>query len=79
MPLQVYAGSGRGNIYVANHMYYLEYRTLRSFDFTPQRSSPFERVPEPQSSKLIERPLAYATQDKYVLNVEWQDEGDLAV
>ena len=77
--LQVHAGSGRGNLYIANHMHHLEYPTPRSRDFHPSAKQPFERVPEPQSSELIERLLAHATQDKYVLSVEWQNEGDLVV
>jgi alpha-ketoglutarate-dependent 2,4-dichlorophenoxyacetate dioxygenase len=47
MLLQVHARSGRGNLYIANHMYHLECRTPRSRDFTPSAEQPFERVPEP--------------------------------
>jgi len=47
MPLQVYAGSRRGSLYIANYMHPLEYRTPRSRDFTPSAEQPFERVPEP--------------------------------
>lgn len=61
MLLQVHAGNGCGNLYITNHMHHLEYRTPRSCDFTPSAEQPFERVPEPQLSELIERLLAHVT------------------
>ena len=61
MLLQVHAGNGCGNLYITNHMHHLDYRTPRSCDFNPSAWQPFKRVPEPQSSELIEGLLAYAT------------------
>ena len=75
--LQVHEPSGRPNMYIANHLHHLEYRVARSASFTPTAAQPFERVPEPQSSELIEQLLAHATQAKYVLSVEWRDAGDV--
>lgn len=66
--LQVHETSGRGNLYVANHMHHLEYPG-------PDR----KRVPEAEGTELIEKLLAHCSQDKYVLSVEWQNEGDLVV
>ncbi|KAK5077543.1 hypothetical protein LTR70_009666 [Exophiala xenobiotica] len=75
--LQVHAPSGRRNMYIANHLHHLEYREPRTPSFTATETQPFERVPEPQSTALIERLLAHATQEKYILSVEWQNAGDV--
>ena len=66
--LQIHEASGRGNLYVANHIHHLEYP-----------GSERKRVPEPEGTGLIERLLAHCSQDRYVLSVEWQEEGDLVV
>lgn len=66
--LQVHEASGRGNLYVANHIHHLEYPG-------PAR----RRVPEVGGTELIERLLAHCSQDKYVLSVPWQEEGDVVV
>ena len=75
--LQTHEPSGRPNLYVANHLHHLEYRVPRSASFTPTKAQPYERVPEPQSTELINRLLEHATQEKYVLSVEWKNEGDV--
>lgn len=75
--LQTHEASGRRNLYIANHLHHLEYATPRSPNFVPTKEQPFERVPEPKSSTLIEALLEHATQSKYVVSVEWQQEGDL--
>jgi len=64
-------------MYIANHLHHLEYHVPRTPSFTATEAQPFERVPEPQSTALIERLLAHATQQKYILSVEWQDAGDV--
>jgi alpha-ketoglutarate-dependent 2,4-dichlorophenoxyacetate dioxygenase len=75
--VQMHEPSGRTNMYIANHLHHLEYKTPKSADFIPTKEQPFERVPEPQSTKLIERLLAHASQPKYVVSVEWENNGDL--
>lgn len=77
--LQTHGPSGRPTMYIANHMHHLEYKTPRSKDFVPTPQQPYERVPEPEGTELIEKLLAHATQEKYVLSIEWQNEGDLVV
>ncbi|KIW85391.1 hypothetical protein Z517_00781 [Fonsecaea pedrosoi CBS 271.37] len=77
--VQTHRPSGRRNLYIANHMHHLEYKTPRSADFVPTPTQPFERVPEPQGTELIERLLAHAAQPKYVVSVEWENAGDLVV
>jgi len=77
--LQIHEGSGRKNLYIANHLHHLEYRTPRSANFTPTKEQPFERVPEPTSTDIIEQLLKHATQEKYVLSVEWHNPGDLVI
>lgn len=77
--LQTHEATGRGNLYIANHLHHLEYATPRSADFTPTKEQPFERVPEPKSSEIIETLLRHATQEKYLLSVEWKDVSDLVV
>lgn len=71
--------SGRQNLYVANHIHHLEYRTPRSKEFVPTKQQPFERVPEAEGTELIEKLLAHATQEKYVYSVEWENDGDLVL
>jgi alpha-ketoglutarate-dependent 2,4-dichlorophenoxyacetate dioxygenase len=71
--------SGRQNLYIANHMHHLEYKTPRSKDFVPTKEQPFERVPEPEGTALIEKLLAHATQEKYLYSVEWENDGDLVL
>ena len=77
--IQTHGPSGRQNLYIANHIHHLEYKNPRSAEFVATPKQPFERVPEPQGTELIEKLLAHATQDKYVVSVEWQNEGDLVV
>jgi len=62
--VQLHERSGRTNLYIANHLHHLEY-----VDGT--------RVPEPDSTELIDKLLKHATQEKYVLSVEWREAGDL--
>ncbi|KAJ9645437.1 uncharacterized protein PV06_07871 [Exophiala oligosperma] len=62
--VQLHGPSGRTNLYIANHLHHLEH---------PDGT----RVPEPQSTELIEALLDHATQERYVLSVEWRDVGDL--
>lgn len=66
--LQVHEASGRGNLYIASHLHHLEYPG-------PEK----KRIPEAEGTALIERLLAHSSQGKYVLSVEWQNEGDLVV
>lgn len=66
--LQVHEASGRGNLYIASHLHHLEYPG-------PEK----KRMPEAEGTALIERLLAHSSQGKYVLSVEWQNEGDLVV
>ena len=76
--VQRHERSGRTNLYIANHLHHLE--TLA--DESAPKSEPekrFKRVPEPESTKLIEDLLNHATQEKYVLSVEWQNVGDLII
>lgn len=75
--IQVHEPSGRTNLYIANHIHHLEYRRPQSLDFGPSVEIPFQRVPEPESSDMIEALLEHATQSKYLLSVEWQSPGDL--
>lgn len=77
--IQVHEPSGRKNLYIANHLHHLEYHTPKSGNFNPTKEQPFERVAEPKSMELIETLLKHATQDKYVLSVEWQNPGDVVV
>ncbi|KIW54971.1 hypothetical protein PV05_07291 [Exophiala xenobiotica] len=62
--VQRHEPSGRMNLYIAHHLHHLEYPDGR-------------RVEEPKSTELIERLLAHATQDKYLLSVEWRQNGDV--
>lgn len=62
--VQLHEPSGRTNLYIANHLHHLEY---------PDGT----RVPELESTELIEKLLTHATQEKYLLSVEWREEGDL--
>ena len=62
--LQVHERSGRGNLYIANHLHHLEH-------------SSGEWVDEVEGTRLIEKLLAHATQEKYVVSVEWKEAGDL--
>ena len=64
--VQTHERSGRRNLYIANHLHHLEYA-----DGT--------WVPEEEGTKLIEELLAHATQDRYVVSVEWKEAGDLVV
>ena len=64
--LQTHERSGRQNLYIANHLHHLEYANG-------------ERVPEGEGTALIEELLKHATQSKYVVSVQWRDEGDLVV
>ncbi|KAK5954769.1 hypothetical protein OHC33_004495 [Knufia fluminis] len=75
--IQTHEASGRTNLYIANHLHHLEYASPQSQSFKPTPTQPYERVPEPQSTELIEQLLAHATQPKYILSVEWRDPGDL--
>jgi len=38
-----------------------------------------EGLSDEESKEMIEKLLAFATQDKYVISVEWENEGDLVV
>ena len=76
--IQRHEPSGRTNLYIANHLHHLE---VLADDSAP-RSEPerrFRRVSEPESTELIETLLQHASQEKYVLSVEWQGVGDLVV
>ncbi|KAK5561927.1 hypothetical protein LTR46_000732 [Exophiala xenobiotica] len=68
--VQRHEASGRTNLYIAHHLHHLEYPNV---DGQPQH----RRVEEPHSTELIERLLAHATQDKYLLSVEWRQPGDV--
>ena len=74
--IQKHENSGRMNLYIANHVHHLEtIEVSTKFDAKPI----FQRVPEPESSVLIDDLLAHATQPKYTISVEWQSPGDLLV
>lgn len=75
--LQTHEGSGRQNLYIANHLHHLEYAKPKSPDFVATKEQPFERLPETESTQLIEALLEHATQPKYIVSVEWQQPGDL--
>jgi len=70
--VQRHERSGRTNLYIANHLHHLEYA-----DTDAEGRHARRRVPEPESTALIDTLLAHATQDKYVLSVEWRERGDL--
>jgi len=62
--VQQHEASGRMNLYIANHLHHLEYPNG-------------DRVPEPESTELIETLLKHATQDKYLVSIEWREPGDV--
>ena len=64
--VQVHERSGRGNLYVANHLHHLEYMDG-------------SWVEEGEGRELIEELLGFATQGRYVVSVEWREVGDLVV
>lgn len=76
--VQRHEGSGRTNLYIANHLHHLEVLA----DPDASRAEPeerFRRVPEAESTELIEMLLRHATQERYVLSVEWKEVGDLVI
>ena len=64
--IQTHERSGRTNLYIANHLHHLEYPDGKW-------------VSEEEGTALIEELLAHATQEKYVVSVEWKEAGDLVV
>lgn len=64
--VQVHERSGRRNLYIANHLHHLEY---------PDGTW----VEEKEGTELIEELLSHATQEKYVVSVEWKEAGDLVI
>ena len=75
--VQIHEASGRKNLYIANHIHHLEYLKPRSPDFVATVVQPFERVPEPHSTNMIEKLLEHATQRKCLLSIQWHNPGDL--
>jgi alpha-ketoglutarate-dependent 2,4-dichlorophenoxyacetate dioxygenase len=64
--IQKHEGSGRTNLYIANHLHHLEDEAKN-------------RIPAEEGTALIEKLLAHATQPKYVCSVDWEQPGDLIV
>jgi len=61
--VQEHEPSGRKNLYIATHCHHLE-----------TEKGP---LPEAESTELLERLLAHVTQQKHVLNIDWEDESDM--
>lgn len=70
------------NLYIANHLHHLE-RLVDDDDHPPEATGGgtrrLVRVPEPESTELIETLLRHATQDRYLVSVDWREPGDLVV
>ena len=73
--VQRHEPSNRSTLYVANHIHHLETIGPAGVD----GKATFRRVPEPESSNLIEALLDHATQPRYVITVKWLSPGDLVV
>ncbi len=72
------------NLYIANHLHHLEEEVdddNQEPDFVAKTGTDkpvkLRRLPEPESTALIETLLAHATQPKYLLSVDWRDPGDV--
>ena len=61
--VQTHEPSGRKNLYIAAHCHHLE------TDEGP--------LPEAESSALLKRLMEHVTQPKYVMSVEWLNDGDM--
>lgn len=61
--LQTHEPSGRKTLYMAAHCHHIE-----------TASGP---IPKEESDKWLERLMQHITQPKYVMSVEWLDEGDM--
>ncbi|KAF2263888.1 taurine catabolism dioxygenase [Lojkania enalia] len=61
--VQIHEPSGRTNLYIAAHCHHLE------TDDGP--------IPKEESDALLKKLMDYVTQPKYVISVEWHQEGDL--
>ncbi|KAF2115082.1 hypothetical protein BDV96DRAFT_646931 [Lophiotrema nucula] len=62
--LQTHEPSGRKNLYIAAHCHHFE-----TADGTP--------LPEAENAALLKRLMDHVTQPKYVLSVDWAQEGDM--
>ncbi|KAH7122515.1 hypothetical protein B0J11DRAFT_341228 [Dendryphion nanum] len=61
--VQTHEPSGRKNLYIAAHCHHLE-----------TNEGP---LPEVESTELLDKLMAHVTQRKYVLSVDWLNEGDM--
>jgi alpha-ketoglutarate-dependent 2,4-dichlorophenoxyacetate dioxygenase len=61
--LQIHEPSGRKTLYIAAHCHHLE-----------TASGP---IPEEESERLLKRLMQHVTQPKYVVSVEWLNDGDM--
>lgn len=62
--VQTHEPSGRTNLYIAAHLHHLE-----TDDGGP--------LPEAESNALVKKLMAHVTQPKYVMSVDWLNEGDM--
>jgi alpha-ketoglutarate-dependent 2,4-dichlorophenoxyacetate dioxygenase len=77
--LQRHGPSGRMNLYVGAHLHHIE--DLRADIDAGSGSTSGERrgVEIPDSWALVQKLNAHASQDKYVVAVQWRDPGDLII
>lgn len=62
--VQTHEPSGRTNLYLSTHCHHLETKDC-------------EPLPEGESAALFKRLLDHVTQPKYVMSVDWLNEGDM--
>jgi len=87
--LQRHGPSGRINLYVGAHMHHIEKPSQKenhnsshnhndpSSNDSTEKKTETEEIPD--SSALIQRLNAHATQEKYVVSVQWHQPGDLII
>jgi alpha-ketoglutarate-dependent 2,4-dichlorophenoxyacetate dioxygenase len=70
--VQMHEASGRLNLYIASHVHHLEY---------PEKDENglWVRVPEVEGKALVEGLLQWCAQERFVVKVDWRENGDLIV
>jgi alpha-ketoglutarate-dependent 2,4-dichlorophenoxyacetate dioxygenase len=73
--IQTHEPSQRTNIYIAAHARYIEDPSNPA----PKTGPLAKTLPQDESQAIIEDLWMYCQQPKFVLNVEWENDGDLVV
>lgn len=68
--VQVHEPSGRMNLYIGAHLHHLE---------SPDGKGGLQEIHPDKSKNLIDTLYKHATQDKYVVSIQWKQPGDVII